>query len=71
MVFHQDILQDSLVKLCFGAHGGVTAVEYKTDLDYRISFIGEGWKNFLQTENLHSGQAIPITAKNFLQTEHL
>lgn len=52
-----------MVGLRVGARGGVTAVEYKTDLDGRISFTTEGWKNFLQTEHLQIGQVILITAR--------
>jgi hypothetical protein len=52
-----------LVGLHVGARGGVTVVEYKTDVDDYISFIGEGWKNFFQTEHLQSGQAILITPR--------
>jgi hypothetical protein len=63
MVHHLDIPQDGSVGLRVGAHGSVTAIEYKTDLDYRISFVGGGWKNFLQTEHLHIGQAILIVAR--------
>jgi hypothetical protein len=55
MVCHLDIPQDGSVGLHIDAHGSVTAIEYKTDFDYLISFIGGGWKNFLQTENLHTG----------------
>jgi hypothetical protein len=33
------------------------------DLDYCMSFIGEGWKNFLQAEHLHTGKAILIIAR--------
>jgi hypothetical protein len=64
MVCHLDIPQDGLVKLRVDAHGVITAVEYKTNLDYRISFIGEGWKNILQNKHLHTGQAILITGRN-------
>ncbi|KAM0841415.1 hypothetical protein ACQ4PT_059033 [Festuca glaucescens] len=63
MVSHLDIPQDGLVGLCVGAQGGITTVEYKTDLDGCISFTGEGWRNFLQTEHLQIGQAILITAR--------
>jgi hypothetical protein len=68
MVCHLDILQDGSVGLHIGARGGVTAAEYKRDLDYRISFIGEGWNNFFQIEHLHTGKAILITAR---QCRHL
>jgi hypothetical protein len=40
MVYHLGIPQDGSVGLFIGAHGSVTAIEYKTDLDYRISIIG-------------------------------
>jgi hypothetical protein len=63
MVFHLHIPQDGLVGLHVGARGGVTVVEYKTDVDDRISFIAEGWKNFLQTEHQQTGQAILITPR--------
>jgi hypothetical protein len=63
MVCHLDIPQDGSVGLHGGAHGGITIIEYKTDLDYRISFIGEGLKNFLQTKHLHIGQTILITVR--------
>jgi hypothetical protein len=63
MVCHLDIPQDGSVGLHGGTHGGITVIEYKTDLDYRISFIGEGWKNFLQTKHLHTGQTILITVR--------
>jgi hypothetical protein len=33
MVHHLDIPQDGSVGLRVGAHGSVTAIEYKTDLD--------------------------------------
>jgi hypothetical protein len=49
---HLDIPQDGSFGLRVGTHGSITAVEYKTDLDYRISFVGAGWKNFLQIEHL-------------------
>jgi hypothetical protein len=45
MVCHLDIPLNGSVGPRVGARGGVTAIEYKTDLDYRIFFIGEGWKN--------------------------
>jgi uncharacterized protein YoaH (UPF0181 family) len=60
---HLDIPQDGSIGPHVSAHDSVTAVEYKTDLDYRISFVGGGWKNFLQTEHLHTGQAILIVAR--------
>jgi hypothetical protein len=63
MVHHLDIPQDGSVGLRVGTHGGVTAVEYKKDLDYHISFLGGGRKNFLQTEHLHTGQTILIVAR--------
>jgi hypothetical protein len=63
MVCQLDIPQDGLVGLHVGAHGSVTAVVYKTDWDYRISFMGGGWKNFLQTEHLYTGQAIIIITR--------
>jgi hypothetical protein len=62
MVCHLDIPQYGLVGLRVGAHGSITTVEYKMDLDYRISFVGGGWKYFLQTEHLHTRQAILIIA---------
>jgi hypothetical protein len=63
MVCHLDIPQDGSIGLRVGAHDSVTTIEYKMDLDYRISFVGGGWKNFLQTEHLHTGQAILIIAR--------
>jgi hypothetical protein len=32
-------------------------------LDDHISFIGERWKNFLETDHLQAGQAILITSR--------
>jgi hypothetical protein len=63
MVFNLHIPQDGLVRLRVEARRGITAVEYKMDVDDRISFLGEGWKNFLQSKHLQTGQAILITPR--------
>jgi hypothetical protein len=70
MVCHLDISPDGSVGLRVGTHSGVTAVEYKMDLDYRISFIGEGWKNILQTEYLHIGQVVHVIVRK-CRSRHL
>ena len=68
MVCHLDLPQYGTVSLHAVADGVVrhcpTVVEYKTDLDQRISFTGDGWKNFVRISNLQIGQAILITARN-------
>ena len=68
MVCHLDIPQYGVVALRAVADGVVrhrpTVVEYKTDLDQRISFAAYGWKNFVRISNLQIGQAILITARN-------
>ena len=68
MVCHLDIPQYGSVALRVVADGVVRhrpiVVEYKTDLDQRISFTGDGWKNFIHISNLQIGQATLITARN-------
>ena len=65
MVCHLDIPPCGHANL--RVDGGVhfpTVIHYKTDWDQRISFLGDGWKNFVRISNLQIGQAILITARN-------
>ena len=65
MVCHLHLPPHGMASLRAGSHSRLRpiAVEYKTDLDHRISFLGEGWKNFLEATNLQIGQAVLITVR--------
>ena len=65
MVYHLPVPPCGMASLRAGSHSRLPpiAVEYKLDLDHRMSFLGEGWKNFLQATNLQIGQAVLITGR--------
>src|SRR3954466_9748400 len=65
MVFHLHLPPHGMASLRAGSHSRIRpiVVEYKTDLDHRMSFLGEGWKNFVQANNLQIGQALLIAAR--------
>ena len=65
MVCHLHLPPHGMASLRAGSHSRLRpiAVEYKTDLDHRMSFLGEGWKKFVQATNLQIRQAVLITGR--------
>ena len=65
MVCHLHLPPHGMASLRAGSHSRLRpiAVEYKTYLNHRMSFLGEGWKNFVQATNLQIGEAVLITGR--------
>lgn len=63
MVSSLHIPEEGVVGVRVGAGGGVSVVSYKTVTDGRIIFNKKGWKNFLESQDLHIGQAILLTGR--------